>query len=154
MAKRNLKFKKSSFDHIYSDDFKFDQVDSFGVVHNIAILQSAEWARTAYLFDIGFPKKASFYKNSMALMAVHTEAEYYSSAEFADDFKIFTRTSYLKNTSLGMEQIIELEDGRPIANVKIDLVYFNSTTKKPQSLSESIRHLITLHEGKKVKLLK
>jgi len=154
MAVNKLKFKKDLFEHQYFDDFKFDQVDSFGVVHNIAILQVAEWARTRYLFDIGVPKKAKFYKNSMVLMAVHTEAEYYSSAEFPDDFVIHTRTSYLKNSSLGMEQIIELADGTHIASVSIDLVYVELESREPIKLSTSIRHLVTLHEGKKVKILK
>ena len=141
------------FKHIYSGEVKFSEVDSFNVVHNIQYLYWIEWAMTQYLFDIGMPKSQEFFSKQFPLVTVHTKIDYFNSARFTNQYNVYTRTAFIKNSSIGFENIIQLRNGVNVAKCEGILVYINSDTNKVERIPDILRDLVKQYEGENCKLI-
>ena len=143
----------SKFKHLYNGEVKFSEVDSFGVVHNIQYLYWIEWARTQYLFDIGMPKSQEFFSKKFPLMTVHTKIDYFNSAKFTSEYLVHTRAAFIKNSSIGFENIIKLRNNTLIARCEGVLVYVNSTNGKVERIPDILRDLVKQYEGENCKFI-
>lgn len=143
----------SKFKHIYNGEVKFSEVDSFGVVHNIQYLYWIEWARTQFLFDIGMPKSQEFFSKKFPLMTVHTKIDYFNSAKFTNEYLVYSRAAFIKNSSIGFENIIKLRNNTPIARCEGVLVYVNSATGKVERIPDILRDLVKQYEGENCKFI-
>jgi len=148
-----LKLDLSKFKHITTGEVKFEEVDSFGIVHNIKYLYWIEHARTQYFFDIGLPKNKDFFSQQFPLVTVHTKIDYFNSCEFTDEYKVYTRVSQIRNSSVKFENVITLKAGRPIAHVDGVLVYMDAKTKKVERLPDALRDLVQNYEGDKCEVI-
>lgn len=143
----------SKFKHNFPGEVKFSEVDSFGVVHNIQYLYWIEWARTQYLFDIGMPKTNDFFSAKFPLMTVHTRIDYFNSANFSDEYIVKTRTAFVKNSSIGFENAVNLKNGQNLVKCEGVLVYVNATNGKVERLPDVMRRLIKQYEGENCKFI-
>lgn len=143
----------SKFKHTFDGDVKFSDVDSFGVVHNLRYLYWIEWARTEYLFDIGMPKTQDFFSKKFPLMTVHSKIDYFNSAKFASEYQVKTRAAFIKHSSIGFENVIQLKSGMQIAKAEGVLVYVNANTQKVERLPEILRRLVKQYEGENCKFI-
>lgn len=143
----------SKFKHTYNGEVKFSEVDSFGVVHNIQYLYWIEWARTQYLFDIGMPKSQEFFSKKFPLMTVHSKIDYFNSAKFTNEYVIHTRCAFIKNSSIGFENLVTLRNGTAIARCEGVLVYVNATNGKVERIPDILRDLVKQYDGENCKLI-
>lgn len=141
------------FKHVYSGEVKFSEVDSFNVVHNIQYLYWIEWARTKYLFDIGMPKNQDFFSKQFPLVTVHTKIDYFNSARFTNEYNVYTRVAFIKNSSIGFENLIRLRNNTNIARCEGVLVYVNSANNKVERIPDILRDLVKQYEAENCKFI-
>lgn len=132
---------------VTSDQVKFHEVDSFGVVHNIQYFYYFEWARTKYLEWVGFPLNHKTFTAEHPIMTVHHEMDYFNPLYFTNQYEILTRTSLIKNSSLIMENIIRNLEGRISVKASVTLVYMSNEDYRPTRIPDEHRDTIIQMEG-------
>jgi acyl-CoA thioester hydrolase len=80
-------------------------------------------------------------------VVVKTEIDYVHAAQFDDAYTVFTRISFVKNSSFGFEHVIRREDGVILATAKSVLVHLNPASHGPERIPDSYRTLIREFEG-------
>ncbi|HKJ81675.1 MAG TPA: thioesterase family protein [Ignavibacteriaceae bacterium] len=130
-------FKKENFKHIYKVKVRFNEVDMLSILNNAVYFNFFEQARIHYIKDAGLlPEKGIFSDNRLYYMA-RNEINYIKPAFFDDELNIYTRISYIKNSSFGYEHIVEREkDGELLAEGKGVLVHVDPVTKRSTKLSD------------------
>ncbi len=138
------------YKHKIDGQVKFHEVDSLGVVHNVQYIYIFEWARVKYLEAIGYPIDALTFTTDDFLMVVHQEADYMGSANFFDNYEVYTRTSKIGDTSITVENLLKLTNGKVIVRGNTVFVNLNSKTRLPETLSKELRDKIIKFEGKEL----
>ena len=131
---------------------KFDEVDSFGVVHNIKYLYWLEWARLEYFRHIGIKIHKHTVIRDFPVMVVRNEIDYLNMSEYDDEYIVYTRVAKVKNSSLIFENIIALKDGTVLVKAVSVLVHLNKD-KRPNRLPDNVRDMIKSHEGDNVEFI-
>jgi acyl-CoA thioester hydrolase len=122
-------------------------VDRQGIVHNAVYLYWLEAARIEYFRDIGVPIDRQSFVTKHRFVVARCEIDYFTAAQFDDAYTVFTRVSFVKNSSFGFEHIIRSESGVVLAAAKGVLVHLNPATHKPERIPDSYRTLIKNFEG-------
>ena len=112
------------FKHSVKSKVKFHEVDSYGVVHNLQYGFWLEWARTEYLSNLGIKLNPKTYISEIPVMVVHSELDYFNPAVFYEEYEVLLRISFIKNSSLGFENIIKTKTNL-LVFAKIILVFLN-----------------------------
>jgi acyl-CoA thioester hydrolase len=130
-------FYKSKFKHIYTVKVRFNEVDMLSILNNAVYFNYFEQARIHYVKDAGLlPEKGIFSDNRLYYMA-RNEINYLKPAFFDDDLNIYTRISYIKNSSFGFEHIVERKRNNNIlAEGKGVLVHVDPLTKSSAALPD------------------
>ncbi len=126
------------FNHTLKLQVKFDEVDSFGVVHNIQYLRYLEWTRIKYLEAAGYPISTDTFSKTNLLMVVHQEVDYMAPLRFFDFFYVHTRTKKIGESSITVENLITNEKGEPIVKAEVVMVYIDEKTMKAAKLPNYI----------------
>ena len=132
---------------------KFHEVDSYSIVHNLQYFYWLEWARIEYLHNLRSKEAGKISIYEFPVMSAHNEIDYFNTASFDDAYEVFTRISFIKNSSFGFENIIRLESGLLIAKASAILVNINFKTKQSERISDDIRELVMNFEGEYVKFI-
>jgi YbgC/YbaW family acyl-CoA thioester hydrolase len=151
--KRELIKEVPLYKHMMTGKVRFDEVDSFGVVHNIKYLYYLEWARTEYLKAIGMPVNHRTFTLELPLMVVHSEIDYINSLLFTSKYEVLSRISSVKKSSLVFENIIRNEDGDLIVKASAVMVYLNPDDYTPSLLPRELSDKIRMFEGDNVKFI-
>ena len=97
----------SDFKHYYDVVVNFDQVDMMHIVNNAVYFNYIEQARIKYAKDLGILPEKGIGLNGTTFYMVRNEINYLKVALFEDRLRVYTRVSYIKNSSFGFEHIIE-----------------------------------------------
>ena len=135
------------FKFVYEDTVRFDEVDSIGVAHNVRYLFWLERARIEYFGNLGISINPNTFSSDLPIMVVHNEIDYFSPSHFGDKYKIFSRASFIKKSSIGFENIVTLKDDTILATAKTIYVYLDKVEKKPSRIPDDIRKLFIDFEG-------
>ena len=140
----------NKFKFKFNGRVKFNEVDSYGIVHNLQYFYWLEWGRIEYLRKVlgRENKKISLYE--FPVISAHNEIDYFNTAGFDDAYEVLTRISFIKNSSFGFENIILLENGLLLAKASAVLVQVDIKTRQPERISEIYRELIRKFEGEDV----
>lgn len=133
--------------HKIDGQVKFDEVDSFGVVHNIQYFRYLEWARIKYLEAVGFPVTADTFSKNNLLMVVHQEIDYLAPLRFFDEYSVFTKTEKVGTSSMTVENIICDINGTNIVKAKVVMVNIDEQTKLAAPIDQSIVKQIHEYEN-------
>jgi acyl-CoA thioester hydrolase len=132
---------------------KFHEVDSYGIVHNIQYLYWLEWARAEYLRKISQNNEGKLSLYSFPVMVVHSEIDFFSTAGFDDEYEILTRAAFVKNSSVGFENIIRLTDGSILVKASAVLVGINVKTRQPDRINDTFREWLKNYEVENIKFI-
>ena len=142
------------FKHIYDVVVRFDEVDMLNIANNTVYFKYFEQARIKYAKDLGVLPKAGIALNGTAFYMARNEINYLKVANFEDMLRIYTRVSFIKNSSFGFEHIIEnIDTKKIIAEGSGVLVHVNPVTKKHVSLPEEFYDKI-LNFEKELEIIK
>lgn len=142
----------SKYKHIFIGRVQFSEVDSFGVAHNLKYLYWLEWARTDYLRSIGLKMNPKTFLTEHPIMTVHSEIDYFESCRFNDEYNVYTRISWIKNSSLCFENIITSED-RLLVKASSILVNVNPKTGESVRIDDKLRTLVKKYESDNVQFI-
>lgn len=128
---------KKNFKHKYTVKVKLNEVDILQIVNNAVYFNYFEQARIQYAKDAGLITSKNIYNESNIYYLIHNEINYINVARFDDDLNIFTRVSYIKNSSFGFEHLIENSvTNKIIAEGTGVSVHVNPLTGKSTPLTE------------------
>jgi len=145
---------KSDFKHYYDITVTFDQVDMLHIVNNAVYFNYFEQARIRYAKDLGFLPEKGISLDGTTFYMVRNEINYLKAALFEDRLRVYTRISYIKNSSFGFEHIIEnIDTGVIIAEGMGVLARVDPIKKKSIPLPEEFYQKVLEYESK-VEILK
>lgn len=141
------------FNHRFDGVVKFDEVDSFGIVHNVKYFYWLEWGRTNYFETIGIRLDSKTFSETFPVLVVHNEIDYLASAKFNEKFNVYSRISRIKNSSLTFDNIITIGETRLIAKASAVLVHLDNN-HMPDRIPDKYRKLIIDYEGQNIEIVK
>jgi len=142
-----------TFNHRLHSRVRSYDVDRQSIVHNAVYLYWLEAARIEYFRDIGVPIDRQSFVTKHRFVVVRCEIDYLVPAQFDDAYTVFSRVSWVKNTSFGFDHVIRNEAGVILATAKGVLVHLNPATHKPDRIPDSYRTLIKEFEGANVEFM-
>jgi acyl-CoA thioester hydrolase len=127
------------------------EIDWQGIVHNAVYLYYFEIGRIAYLEDLGVKIDLNSIQHDTKVVVARNEIDYLSSARFGDQIDVYTRISFIKNTSFAFEGILEdASSKRRIAENLSIHVWLNDKTSKPAIVGDDFRTRVRKLEGENV----
>lgn len=131
------------------------EVDSQGIVHNAIYLEYCEIGRVEYVRQLGIQLlPTGIFDNNVKINVKRNEVNYEAAAMLDELLDVYTRISYIKNSSFCFEHlIVNSQTGKIYVTQKSVQVNLNNTTGKPERLPENLRKIIIDFEGENVELI-
>lgn len=150
-----MDLNKSKYKHKFQLRVRNFQVDSQGIVHNAIYLEYCEIGRVEYVRNLGIQLlPTGIFDDGIKINVKRNEINYESPATVDDQLDIYTRISYIKNTSFCFEHLIfHTDTGRLLVTQKSVQVNLNADTNKPERLPDHLRKIITDFEGDDAEVL-
>lgn len=139
-----------TFNHRLHSRVRSYDVDRQGIVHNAVYMYWLEAARIEYFRDLGIPIDRQSFVSKHRFVVARTEIEYMNAALFDDLYTVYTRASFVKNSSFGFEHVIRHVNGTILAKAHSVLVHLNPASNRPERIPDSYRSLIREFEGDQV----
>lgn len=114
------------------------EIDSQGIVHNLIYFKYFEIGRMEYRRNLGYTvMRDGTFNDGMKVVVVHNSIDYKSFGFLDDDLDVYTRISWIKNSSFCFEQFIENpKTGDLICEGRGILVNINPSTNLPEKLED------------------
>lgn len=127
------------------------EVDWQGVVHNAVYLLYFEVGRIEYLKNLGVKIDINSIQHDYKVVLVRNEINYKSPARFNEVLNVYTRISYIRNTSFAFEGYIEETTTKRIVSENVAIhVWLDPKTNEPKEVSDDFRKLVEKFEGNDV----
>ncbi|MDT7923577.1 MAG: thioesterase family protein [Chlorobiota bacterium] len=139
------------FRHRLSGRVRSHEVDRQGIVNNAVYLQWLEVARVEYFRHLGLPIDEQTFITKHRFVVARIEIDYFTAAQFDQEYEVLTRVAYIGRSSLGFEQLVcRQPDGHLLARARTVMVHLNPATQRPERIQDAYRSLIRQHEGESV----
>jgi acyl-CoA thioester hydrolase len=139
---------RSRFKHTHQLRVRSYEVDWQGIVHNSNYLRYFEVGRIEYLKHLGAKVDMKTIQGDGKIVLVRNEIDYDSPAFFDELLAIYTRISFIKNSSFAMEGIMErVSDGQLISSNTAFHVWLDPASNRPKTISDEFRKLVQDFEG-------
>ena len=131
------------------------QVDSQGIVHNAIYLEYCEIGRVEYVRNLGLKLlPTGIYNDGLKINVKRNEINYESPAMVDDKLDIYTRISYIKNSSFCFEHLIyKTNTDALLVTQKSVQVNLNPETNRPERLPDHLRKIIIDFEGDNTEII-
>jgi acyl-CoA thioester hydrolase len=144
---KNFRFK-------ISVTVRFNEVDMLGVCNNAVYINYFELARLQYIKELGLIPSGGLFSDGNLFFIVRNEINYFDFARYDDELNIYTRISFVKNSSFGFDHLIEnAKTKKVIADGKGVIVQVDPKTKKSLMLTENFLNKVREYE-QDIKFLK
>lgn len=141
--------ERNNFKHKITLTVRFHEVDMLGVCNNAVYINYFETARLEYLKAAGLMPSGGIFSDGRIFFMVRNEINYKDHAFYDDELEIYTRISYIKNSSFGFDHlVVKKKTGKVIADGKGVIVHVDPKTRKSVSLQEELINKIILFEPK------
>lgn len=135
------------FKHKYSVTVRFHEVDMLGVCNNAIYINFFETGRLEYIKAAGLMPEKGIFSDGKLFFMVRNEINYRSNAYYDDVLEVYSRISYIKNSSFGYDHlIIKQKTGETIVDGKGVVVFVDPKTRKSTSLPESFIKKVKIFE--------
>ena len=143
--------KKSLFRYSTQIRVRNYEVDWQGIVHNANYLLYFEVARIEYLKRLGVKVSMDSIQGESRVVLVRNELNYRASAKFDNLLTIYTRVSYINDTSFAFEGLMEeAVAGTPIADNVAVHVWLDGASGAPIRVNDEFRAKVRTFEGESV----
>jgi acyl-CoA thioester hydrolase len=130
------------------------EVDWQGIVHNGNYLLYFEVGRVEYLKHIGAKVDLNSIQGRSKVVLVRNEIDYTSSASFDELLNVYTRISYIRNSSFAMEGLMEKADNGQLVAFNVAYhVWLDPATNRPAAVDDEFRKLAQRFEGSDCEIL-
>jgi acyl-CoA thioester hydrolase len=135
------------FKHKYTVTVRFHEVDMLGVCNNAIYINFFETARLEYIKAAGLMPEKGIFSDGKLFFMVRNEINYRGNAYYDDVLEVYSRISYIKNSSFGYDHlIIKQKTGETIVDGKGVVVFVDPKTRKSTSLPESFIKKVKIFE--------
>lgn len=125
------------FNHKTTVTVRFHEVDMLGVCNNAVYINYFEHARLEYVKSAGLIPSGGIFSDGKLFFMVRNEINYRDHAYYDDELEIYSRISYIKNSSFGFDHlVVKKKTAQIIADGKGVVVYVDPKTKKSTPLSD------------------
>lgn len=137
----------TDFKHKITVAVRFHEVDMLGVCNNAVYINYFETARLEYIKEAGLMPEKGLFSDGKLYFIVRNEINYINHAYFDDELDIYTRISFVKNSSFGFDHlIVKKKNGKIIADGKGVIVHVDPKTRKSINLGADLIEKIRLFE--------
>ena len=137
----------NDFKHKYTVTVRFHEVDMLGVCNNAVYINFFETARLEYIKVAGLMPEKGIFSDGKIFFMVRNEINYRSHAYYDDVLEVYSRISYIKNSSFGYDHlIVKQKTGEIIVDGKGVVVYVDPKTRKSTALPESFTEKVKAFE--------
>jgi acyl-CoA thioester hydrolase len=145
----------SKFRHKYQIRVRNFEVDSQGIVHNAVYLEYCETGRVEYVRTLRIQLlPTGIFERGVKINVKRNEIDYEAPAGLDDLIDVYTRISYIKNSSFCFEHVIlNSNTNELLITQKSVQVNLNKETGKPERLPDHLRKVIIDFEGDNVELV-
>lgn len=145
----------SKYKHKYQIRVRNFEVDSQGIVHNAIYLEYCETGRVEYIRELGFNLlPGGVFDNGIKVLVKRNEITYHYPARIDDLIDVYTRISFIKNSSFCFEHLLVNPETNKIycynRSIQVNL---NPDTNKPERISDKYRKLFLDFEGKDIEMI-
>lgn len=143
------------FKHKFPIRVRNYHVDSQGIVHNAIYLEYCETGRVEYVRELGIKlMPTGTFDHGVMINVKRNEINYEAPAYVDDLINVYTRISYIKNSSFCFEHLIlNSETGQLLVTQKSVQVNINPGTKRPERLPDNLRDIIIKFECKEIEII-
>lgn len=125
----------SDFKHKITVTVRFHEVDMLGVCNNAVYINYFETARLEYIKAAGLMPEKGIFSDGRLFFMVRNEINYRDHAFYDDELDIYTKISYIKNSSFGFDHlIVKKKSGKIIVDGKGVIVHVDPKTRKSVNL--------------------
>lgn len=150
----NESLTPNDFKHKYTLTVRFHEVDMLGVCNNAVYINFFETARLEYIKAAGLMPEKGIFSDGKIFFMVRNEINYRSHAYYDDVLNIYSRISFVKNSSFGYDHlIVKQKNGEIIVDGKGVVVYVDPKTRKSIALPEEFIEKVKFFEPS-VKILR
>lgn len=136
-----------NFSHKYVVTVRFHEVDMLGVCNNAVYINFFETARLEYIKAAGLMPEKGIFSDGKIFFMVRNEINYRSHAYYDDVLEVYSRISYIKNSSFGYDHlIIKQKSGEVIVDGKGVVVFVDPKTRKSTSLPDHFIEKVKIFE--------
>jgi acyl-CoA thioester hydrolase len=140
--------ERSIFKHQTQVRVRNYEVDWQGIVHNALYLQYFEVGRIEYLRNLGIKIELDSVRSDVRVVLARNEVNYRSPARFDQLLTVYSRISYIRNSSFAFEGLLEdAATGTPVADNVAVHVWLHPRTGEPLTVAETFRRAVAGFEG-------
>ena len=126
------------FKHRYTTTVRFHEVDMLGVCNNAVYINFFETARLEYIKAAGLMPENGIFTDGKIFFMVRNEINYRSHAYYDDVLDVYSRITYIKNSSFGYDHlIVKQKSGEIIVDGKGVVVYVDPKTRMSTLLPDT-----------------
>ncbi|MBT8380333.1 MAG: acyl-CoA thioesterase [Ignavibacteria bacterium] len=135
------------FKHKYTATVRFHEVDMLGVCNNAVYINFFETARLEYIKAAGLMPGKGIFSDGKIFFMVRNEINYRDHAYYDDVLDIYSKISFIKNSSFGYDHlIVKHKTGKIIVDGKGVVVYVDPQTKKSATLTDDFINKVKAFE--------
>lgn len=110
----SIQEKVRDYPHSVKLRVRFNEVDMLGVCNNAVYVSYFEMARLEYIKAAGLMPDSGIFTDDRLYFMVRNEINYRAFSRYDDELTIYTKVTYIKNSSYGYEHIIVNETSNVI----------------------------------------
>ena len=95
-----------NFKHKINVTVRFNEVDMLGVCNNAVYLSYFEDARLQYIKQLGLMPEKGIFSDGRLFFIVRNELNYKGFAHYDDELEVYSKISFIKNSSFGFDHLI------------------------------------------------
>lgn len=138
----------SDFKHKIVIKVRFHEVDMLGVCNNAVYINYFETARLEYIKAVKLMPENGIFSDGRLFFIVRNEINYLYHAYFDDELTIYTKISYIKNSSFGFDHlIVKNKTNQIIVNGKGAIAQVDPKTQKSIDLDDEFIIKVKSFEG-------
>jgi acyl-CoA thioester hydrolase len=97
---------KNQFKHKITVTVRFHEVDMLGVCNNAVYINYFEQARLDYIKALGLVPERGLFSDGKLFFIVRNEINYKSHSRFDDVLDVYSRITYISNSSFGFDHLV------------------------------------------------
>ena len=142
-----IELSSQDFNHKYTVTVRFHEVDMLGVCNNAVYINFFETARLEYIKAAGLMPEKGIFSDGKIFFMVRNEINYRSHAYYDDVLEVYSRISYIKNSSFGYDHlIVKQKSGEVVVDGIGVVVFVDPRTRKSTSLPDSFVEKVKIFE--------
>jgi acyl-CoA thioester hydrolase len=146
--------EKVKFKHRTQVRVRNFEIDWQGIVHNATYLLYFETGRVEYLEALGIKVDINTIQSTSKVVVVRNEIDYRSPARYGELLEVYTRISFIRDSSFAFEAFIEeATAGRLVAENISFHAWLDHRTDKSMTVPDDFRRKVREFEGENVQIL-